>query len=368
MMASFRSPIIDKIPARIRRPAEGVAMTTEPAASPLQGNSLVGIGGGLVAILVAGYVCNLAGASQATTTGVMGVAIGVPAAVELQIKSRRRDTNVDIVRIQRGELRRPVGLVVMLLAAAIVLLDSGLGAMAGVVSSVLDLLVRAGIIKIEIAKMVGTPLVGIQPVILGMCLFLVASYASHYFAKRPYLWTATAVGCALAVRELVLLGLGSTSVLKSFVKETFGSLADMLVAEAVVYLGVLFICLVGAWLGTRYHDEFLAQKLARMEGKAARGAAKQHQSSLRSQTTATQASAQDSSAPQNSAPKLVTLVSRPNDSPSAPDTIGHGTSPGGLRKLAHLRNTGALTRMSSRRRRVRSLAGSEAPSGPQRAR
>jgi Short C-terminal domain len=62
-----------------------------------------------------------------------------------------------------------------------------------------------------------------------------------------------------------------------------------------------------------------------------------------SQTTQTQASAQDSSTPQNSAPKLVTLVSRPDDLPSAPD--GHRTSDPikQIEKLAHLRDTGALT-------------------------
>jgi hypothetical protein len=318
-------------------------MTTEPAASPLQGNSLVGIGGGLVAIVVAGYVCNLAGASQATTTGVMGLAIGVPAAVELQIKSRRRDTNVDIARIQRGELRRPVGLVVMLLAAAIVLLDTAFAFMMTGIIPVLNHLVSAGKIGISTAKTVGGALMGVQPMILGMCLFLVASYASHYFAKRPYLWTAIAVGCALAVRELVVLSLGSAAAFKSALREMFGSLASLLVAEVLASLGFLFICLVGAWLGRRYHDEFLAKKLARVKGKAARGAAKQHQSSLQSQTTAAQASAQDSSAPQNSAPKLVTLVSRLNDSPSAPDIHPTGDLFGGIEKLAHLRDTGALT-------------------------
>jgi hypothetical protein len=101
--------------------------------------------------------------------------------------------------------------------------------------------------------------------------------------------------------------------------------------------------MVGVWFGRRYHDAFLAKKLARMEGKAAREAAKQHESSLQSQTTATQASAQDSNAPQNSAPKLVTLISRPSDLPSAPDN--HRTSDPfmEIEKLAHLRETGALT-------------------------
>jgi hypothetical protein len=319
-------------------------MTTGLAASRLQDNSLVGIGAGFVAIVAAGYVCNWAGFSQATTTSVMGLAIAVPAAVELQIKSRRRDTNVDIARMQRGDLRRPVGLMVMLLAAAIILLDTAFGAMIDGVKSVLNHLVSAGKINIRTANVMGYPLVGVQPLILGMCLFLVASYASHYFAKRPYLWTATAVGCALAVRELVVFGLRSTSGIKPLISnDAYGSLAGLLVAEVVGDVGFLIVCMVGAWLGRRYHDAFLAKKMARMESKAAREAAKQPQSTLQSQTTATQASAQDSNAPQNSAPKLVTLVSQPSDLPSAPDNHRTGDHFKQIEKLAHLRETGALT-------------------------
>ncbi|HME78421.1 MAG TPA: SHOCT domain-containing protein [Mycobacterium sp.] len=320
-------------------------MTTGPAASRLQENSLLGLGGGLVAIVAAGYVCTWAGFSQSTTTSVMGLAIGVPAAVELRMKSRRRNTDVDIARIQRGELRRPVGLVVMLLAAGIVLLDSGFALLMVGVSSLQQHVVSWAKIAVSTANVVFGPLTGILMAIFGMCLFLISSYASHYFAKRPYLWTATAVGCALAVREVVvvLLGFKSGSQMRSLARVAYGSLAGMLAAEVVASLGILFVCMVGAWLGRRYHDEFLAKKLAHMEGKAAREAAKQHQSTPQSQTTATQASAQDSSAPQNSAPKLVTLVSRPDVLPSAPD--GHRTSDPikQIEKLARLRDAGALT-------------------------
>jgi Short C-terminal domain len=312
-------------------------MTTGPAALRLQDNSLLGISAGVVAAVAAGSVCKWAGLPDPATTSVTVLALGVPPAVELRIKSRRRDTNVDIARIQRGELRRPVGLVVILLAAAIVLLDSAPGIMIWGISPVLSRL------EDNTAKVVGGPLLGTTPVIVGMCLFLVASYASHYFATRPYLWTAIAVGCALAVRELVVLAMWSVSSFKSFVRETYGSLAGILVAEVLAYLGgLLFICMVGAWLGRRYHDAFLAKRLARMEGKAAREAANQHQSTPQSQTTPTQASAQDSNALQNSAPKLMNLVG-PNDLPSAPDNHRTSDPIKQIEKLAHLRDAGALT-------------------------
>jgi hypothetical protein len=318
-------------------------MTAGPATSRLQDNFLAGIGGGLVAIVTAGYVCKWAGVSQETTTGVLALAGAAPPAVGLRIKSRRRDQNVDIARIQRGELRRPVGLVVMLLAAVILLLDSAFGSMMSGISSVLQHLVSAGKIEMGTARVLA-PVVGVLPVILGMCVFIVASYASHYFAKRAYLWTAAAVGCASAGRELVLLAFSSSGPVKSFVTDTYGSLGRLLAATVVSNLGFLVICLVGVWLGRRYHDEFLAKKLARMERTAAREAAKQ-QSTPQSQPTAMAASAQDSSssAPQISEPKLATLVGRPNDSPSAPDihpTRDHFRE---IEKLAHLRDKGALT-------------------------
>jgi hypothetical protein len=109
-------------------------------------------------------VCKWAGLPDPATTSVTVLALGVPPAVELRIKSRRRDTNVDIARIQRGELRRPVGLVVILLAAAIVLLDSAPGIMIWGISPVLSRL------EDNTAKVVGGPLLGTTPVIVGMCL------------------------------------------------------------------------------------------------------------------------------------------------------------------------------------------------------
>jgi Short C-terminal domain len=314
-------------------------MSTGAAASRLQDNSLLGIGVGLVAVVAAGYVCSLAGFSQQTTTGVMGLAIAVPPAVELKIKSRHRDTNVDIMRLQRGELRRPIGLVVMLLAAAIVLLDSAPGAITWGLSFVLRRL------EDNTAKVVGGPLVGGLVVSLGMWLFLVASYASHYFARRPYLWTATAVGCALAVRELVVLAMWPDREIQSALREMYGSLAGTLVADALAYLGpYLLICMVGVWVGTRYHDAFLAKRLARLEGKAAREAAKQDQSAPLSQTTATQASARDSSAPQEDiVPFAMSVATQPNGPPSSPHNLRTGEPLRQIGKLAQLRDTGALT-------------------------
>jgi len=246
-------------------------MTTRPAASRFQDNSLLGIGAGIIAAVAVGKVCSWAHLDQYTTTTVMGLALGLPAALEVQIQSRRRDANVDIARIERGDLRRPVALVVMLLAAAIVLLHTAFESMTAYIQLALSHLPGAGKIYSNNTAEVWHGLSILPLTSFGMCLFLVASYASHYFAKRPYLWTATAVGCALAVKELVML------MLRNGIREKGGSLPGVLVAEVLIYLGFLVICMVGVWLGRRYHEAFLAKKLARMKDKAAREAAKQHQ-------------------------------------------------------------------------------------------
>jgi hypothetical protein len=335
-------------------------MTTGSAVSRLQDNSLLGLGANLVAVLVAGFLCHLAKFDQYETSGVIALAMGVPAAVELQIRSRRRDKNVDIARIERGELRRPVALVVMLLSAAIFLLDTAGGGIIEGIGWALGHLVDAGKIDESTAKFMAAGAFGVMPpVILGVCVFLVAFYASHYFAKRPYLWTATAVGCALAIRELVLLGLRSTGELNGLI-QLAGSFTGVLVIAVIAYLGILFISFIGVWFGRRYHNEFLAKKLERMEAKAAKQATKQGQSTLQSQTTATQSSAQDSNAPPTSAPKLVTLVNAPKDLPAAPgdnqtsasepkdlpSALGDHQTSDPLKQietLARLRDSGALT-------------------------
>lgn len=313
-------------------------MTTGPAASRLQDNSLLGPAASVVAVVAVVSVCRWTGEQDVTqyvVPAVLPLAVAIPPAIQLRIKSRRRDTNVDIARIERGELRRPVALVVMLLAAAIILLESVLALVPIGIQAVLDLLFHAKMIDSSANKAVGLSFLTIVLLISGMGLFLVASYASHYFAKRPYLWTATAVACALAIRGLAIYGLGLVGSIKSVVEAMLGSLSLAMISEALVYLGFLLICMVGVWLGGRYHDAFLSKKLARMEGKAAR----QHQSTPQSQTTETQASAQDS----NAAPKLATLVSRPTDIPSAPDNHRTSDPIKQIEKLAHLRDAGALT-------------------------
>lgn len=298
-------------------------MTTGPTALPLPNSSILGISAGALAAVAAGSLCKWAELPDPATTSVTVLALSVPPAVELKLKSRHRNTAVEIARLQRGELRRPVGLVVILLAALISLLDSGPGLVTlGIATATKGL-------NGDIAKVLmgfGASLYFVS----GMCLLLAASYASHFLARRPYLWTAIAVGCALLIREV-----------KGFIKAMYGSSTVVLLAEAVCYLsGILFVCMVGVWVGGSYREAFLAKKLARTKSKAP----EQDPSTPQSQTSAaTHTLAQGPPAPQDSAPKLATLIGESKDLLSASD--GHHTSDPveQIEKLARLRDVGALT-------------------------
>ena len=85
---------------------------------------------------------------------------------------------------------------------------------------------------------------------MGLGLFLISSYASHFLGAHCYLWTSVTVGVALAIREIVLFVVGGSS--------------DLMITAALGNLGTLLICLAGAWFGRRHHAEFVAHKLRRL--------------------------------------------------------------------------------------------------------
>lgn len=238
-------------------------MTAEPTTSRFRDNSLLGITAGLAAAVVAGTICSLAKFSQPVTTSVLAFAAALPAAIDLQIKNRQRDASVDTARIRDGELRRPVGLVVMLLAAAILLIDSVAG---GILGGFNDL-VATSKIDINVARVVSPIFTSLPIMLLGLGYFLGSSYASHYLAKHPYGWTTAAVGCALVGRELAVFALSDSGGLKVVINEVGGSLTRFLLIEVAAYLCILVVCMTGVWFGVRRHDEFLAKKLARVERK-----------------------------------------------------------------------------------------------------
>jgi hypothetical protein len=231
-------------------------------------DSLMGIGLGVGLAVVAVLVCTLADAPAAVTGPVTTGAMGIPAAIEYQLAARRRDTAEDAARIRRGKLDRPIGLLVMMfvvvMALALFLVDQGAGYVFDAISA------RIGASHIELsdstANVLDVVFLGLGPIFaVGACAFFIASYASHYLGKHPYLWTAVAVGCAWVIRVLYVL---------LIVEDAVKSLIPILLITFIGHLILLGFCLAGTWYGRRHHDKFLEKKLARMERKALREAAK----------------------------------------------------------------------------------------------
>jgi hypothetical protein len=244
----------------------------------------------------------------------------LPAAIEYRLLGRRRNVADEISRIRQGELRRPVGLVVIMLAAAlflaVVMADAAVGARALATS------------------LPGVTLVALTGLIAAALAFFISWYASHYLGKHPYRWTVVAVGGVFIIIEVANLG-------------SFGAgwrfvlyLSSVTFAHSSL---VLNASLAGVWCGRRRHDKFLAKKLARLERMAAKEAAKRPESTLKSQGTGIQASAQDFSAPQDVVPIAVNVVTQPNGSPSSPHDLPVRDPFEQIEKLAHLWDIGALT-------------------------
>jgi Short C-terminal domain len=297
-------------------------MTSEPAAARFDHSSLIVIGISIGAAVVCGLVCAQLKLLPGVTGTLVSGAGALPAAIEYRLLGRRRNVTDEISRIRQGELRRPVGLVVVMLAAALflaeVMADAAVGARALATS------------------LPGVTLVALTGLIAAALAFFISWYASHYLGKHPYRWTVVAVGGVFII--IVAANLGSFGAGWRFVLY----LSSVTFAHSSL---VLNASLAGVWCGRGRHDKFLAKKLARLERKALRKkAAKRPESTPQSQATGMQASAQDSSAPQDLVPIAVNVATQPNGAPpSLPHNLPTRDPFEQIEKLAHLRDTGALT-------------------------
>jgi hypothetical protein len=296
-------------------------MTSEPAAARFDRSSLIVICTSIGAAVVCGLVCMqlkvLPGFTGTLTAG--GGAL--PAAIEYSLLGRRRNVTDEISRIRQGELRRPVGLVVVMLAAAlflaVVMTDVAVGARARATS------------------LPGVTVVALTGLIAAALAFFISWYASHYLGKHPYRWTVVAVGGVFII--IVAANLGSFGAGWGFVLY----LSSVTFAHSSL---VLNASLAGVWCGRGRHDKFLAMKLARLERRAAKEAAKRPESTPQSQATGMQASAQDFSSPQDLVPITVNVATQPNGAPPSPPHNLHTRDPfEQIEKLAQLRDIGALT-------------------------
>jgi len=264
-------------------------MTTPPTAKRLREGSVLGIGASVGCAVLVGYLCTFFNVPAVVQGTVTAGAAGLPAAIEYSLQSRRRDTTEDAARIAQGELRRPIGLVVAILTVALFLTI-------GISYFLLTVTDYSSFWLI----LVGWVASG------GLLSFVLASYASHYFGKHPYRWTAVALGVAIVLWESLFI----RSRYEDFTNPPLPDSEWLIVfgieppshTRIVSYLIVAVCVLIGAglggvWYGRRHHAEFLAKKLARMQRAASRASASSATSPQQpsaSRTTASTVSASNS--------------------------------------------------------------------------
>jgi hypothetical protein len=296
-------------------------MTSEPAAARFDRSSLIIVGISIGAAVVCGLVCAQLKLLPGVTGTLVSGAGALPAAIEYRLLGRRRNVTDEISRIRHGELRRPVGLVVVMLAAALFVAEVMANAAVGA--------------RALASSLPSVTLVALTGLIAAALAFFIAWYASHYLGKHPYRWTVVAVGGVFII--ITAANLGSFGAGWRFVLY----LSSVTFAHSSLMLNA---SLAGVWCGRHRHDKFLAKKLARLERKAAKAATKRPESNPQSQATGMQASAQDSSAPQDLVPIAVNVATQPNGAPpSPPHNLSTRDPFEQIEKLAHLRETGALT-------------------------
>lgn len=220
----------------------------EANSSPaLSEQSLYSLGAGIACAIVIGYLASAAHLPTAAQETLASTGLALPAAIAYQLHSRRRNPAADIADIRRqGWPQRPVGLVVALFAAALLLADS----IGGV------LLFASGANNDTGASMVILA-------ILGVGMAFISARASHYLTDRPYLWTLAAVGLTFVLRLLIL-----AMAWHAFTAD-MGDEAPPLSSEIpLLFLGyaiLLPFCLAGVFFGRRRHDQFVAAKMAKLE-------------------------------------------------------------------------------------------------------
>ena len=300
-------------------------MVTAPASSSFNQQSLLGVIASIVTVVALGFVFMAIPAPTQVQSSVFAIAVGLPAAVAYAWQGRRRNKTLDAARIAQGELDRPIALVVVMLAAALYVVFE--------VAHVSVQLVDSWLMR-STGYLWDLP---IPSVILTAGGSFMASYASHYLGRHAYLWTTVAVGCSFGLHELVgLLPVRSCNSswcrpTRSMLEFTDIGLGPDDVLRALAHISLMFliwlgVCLAGAWYGRKFrHDKFLTKKLVRVERKVEHPAAAPRQSTALDQTSPTDPPAANNIAPQQPVEAAV------------PDPLDQ------LKKLADLRDTGALT-------------------------
>lgn len=221
-------------------------------ASRFGDKTLLGVFASFVAALAVYGVALLLTHNETVASMFAASAAGVPAAVEYRLQSKRRDPNAEAARLQQGELRRPVPLLVVMFVAAVFILDSVIGAFVGGVYGAL------GAMGVDIG--VGGVFVWLLIIAIWSLLSaVVAGSIANYLGAHPYLWITVGMVIAAAIRILILLSM------------RFWGGYDVDPTDAAVamlgYVACFAVSLVGVRIGLRYRARFIARELRRVQRK-----------------------------------------------------------------------------------------------------
>ena len=198
----------------------------------------------LVAVFAAvavGLICSFLAVSADVAGALVSATGAIPAGIGLYRSRKRRDPSADLRRLRQGELRRPVALVVVLLAVSLLAWDSLVGAIIGSAAAVTGWVMLSWL--------------GILLTYVGA--FVLALYAGHYLGSNPYALGSIAVVGMLVARVAILmatleaLGLGD---------QTAYYLAWML-----LHIGTWAAVLLGISVSRRRQERFIAEKAAKLE-------------------------------------------------------------------------------------------------------
>jgi hypothetical protein len=186
--------------------------------------SAAGVLVGSIALVVTGALCGALRVDPTVAQAATAGAGAVPAAVAL-VANRRSRTPEDVARIRSGQQERPIGLIVLLSAAALLIYDTIAGLVIGIM-------------------MAPQPMSLILSLITTVPVFFGAAWVAKYLGARPYLWMSVTVGVAFVVRSFIIVtvlpGLG------------FGDLVGFFLGLALVFYALfLAVALAGTWYSRR---------------------------------------------------------------------------------------------------------------------
>lgn len=192
------------------------------------------------AAIFAAVACSLLQLSEVATSVVATTAGAVPAAIGYFRSPQKSDKVKDLALLRKGTLSRPVPLVIVLLALAIFVWDSIVGAI---------LVPFMPVDGFNLAS-----LLGILLVVAGA--FGISWYASHYLGDRPFRATIIAVIGMIGARVIVIIIVLSIAGASSLIPQyALGLLFHLLTLGAA---------LAGVYLGRRRQSAFVAAKANRL--------------------------------------------------------------------------------------------------------